>query len=173
MKRGMQKKKKKPLLISMKMNKLVVSQRIAGIHARKPFGHIKGGPDLFRREQLVERMKGIEQAEVPFDIVYGKLSSNVESIYAMARQLKPECIYIDGAYLLSHPKERDRYIRVAENATLIKKELASLCPVVCSWQLSREAAKKKVKDVGLEDIGYSDAIGQLSSLVLSLSKENS
>jgi hypothetical protein len=44
---------------------------------------------------------------------------------------------------------------------------------VCSWQFSRAAVsgKKKGKDsadVGLEDIGYSDAIGQLSSVVLGL-----
>jgi len=44
--------------------------------------------------------------------------------------------------------------------------------VVCSWQFNRDAAKKFKKKGGdtpdLEDIGYSDAIGQHSSIVLGL-----
>jgi replicative DNA helicase len=50
-------------------------------------------------------------------------------------------------------------------------------PVVVSYQLNRDAAKKikkqKSDEVDLEDIGYSDAIGQLSSIVLALLEEES
>ena len=116
----------------------------------------------------------LQSEEVPFWILDGNLSNSVEDIYGHARQLNPDCIYIDGAYLLTHPKERDRFRRVAENTDLIKRELASLCPVECSWQLNREAAKKKkTEDVGLSEIGYSDAIGQISSVVLGLFQEES
>jgi hypothetical protein len=96
----------------------------------------------------------------------------------LARQLAPEAIYVDGGYLLKHPRERDRYKRVAENADLIKQSLSDLAPVACSWQFARAAAKKSKKsklgdEVGLEDIGYTDAIGQASSLVLGLFEEDS
>jgi hypothetical protein len=81
------------------------------------------------------------------------------------------------AYLLKHPRERDRYKRVAENADLIKQHLSDLAPTVCSWQFSREAAKKSkskgTEHVGLEHIGYSDVIAQVSSLVLGLFEEES
>jgi hypothetical protein len=44
----------------------------------------------------------------------------------------------------------------------------------CSWQLNREATKKKKnEEVGLSEIGYSDAIGQISSVVLGLFQEES
>jgi len=46
----------------------------------------------------------------------------------------------------------------------------------CSWQFNREATKKAKKGGGdhgdLEDIGYSDAIGQISSIALSLFQED-
>lgn len=59
--------------------------------------------------------------------------------------------------------ERDRFRRVAENADLIKQELASIAPTVVSWQFARSASKKNAKkgeEVTMDDIGYTDAIGQ-------------
>ena len=44
-------------------------------------------------------------------------------------------------------------------------------PVVISYQFNRQAVKDKKKgasEAGLEDIAYTDAIGQLSSIVLGL-----
>jgi hypothetical protein len=67
---------------------------------------------------------------------------------------------------------------VAENCELLKEEIAGNLgiPVAASWQFSREAAKKmgskKGGAVGLEDIGYTDAIGQISSIVLGLLEED-
>jgi len=103
-------------------------------------------------------------------VVDGNLASSVADIRAKALQYKPSAIFIDGAYLLKHQFEKDRYRRVAENADLIKKELAPLAPVIASWQFSRDAKKNKQPGhkPGLEDIGYSDAIAQISSVVLGL-----
>ena len=72
------------------------------------------------------------------------------------------------------PKARDRYVRVAENMDLLKKNIASIAPTVCSWQFAKTATKKKKdEDPDLEDIGYSDAIPQHSSLVLGLFEADS
>ena len=90
--------------------------------------------------------------------------------------MKPGAIFIDGAYLTKHPTEKDRYRRVAENAELMKSELASLAPTVASWQFAKTAAKKdkkKGEKVTGDDIGYSDAIFQVSSLILGLFEEDS
>ena len=49
-----------------------------------------------------------------------------------------------------------------------------LAPTVASWQFARSAAKKKKGEkITGEDIGYTDAIFQVSSLVLGLSEEDS
>ena len=75
---------------------------------------------------------------------------------------------IDGAYLLRHRNVRlDRFTRAAENVELIKRNCTDLeMMAFCSWQFNREASKKQKKGKGeegdLEDIGYSDAIGQIS-----------
>jgi hypothetical protein len=52
----------------------------------------------------------------------------------------------------------------------IKQHLAEglNIPVVQSFQFNREASKKNMGEVGLENIAGSDAIGQLSSVVLGL-----
>jgi hypothetical protein len=91
---------------------------------------------------------------------------------------------IDGAYLLSHEdKKLNKYQRVDANCEAMKRELAARCkiPVVASFQFNRVAAKKISKNeekktdvelqVGLEDIAHSDAIGQISSIVLGFFEE--
>ena len=103
----------------------------------------------------------------------------------MAVQLKCDQVYIDGAYLLKHPnKKLDRYTKVAENVELIKQRTSDLeIPTVASYQFARTAKKQNkssfkgataVQDeAGLEDIAFSDAIGQISSIVLGLFQEES
>jgi len=92
-----------------------------------------------------------------------------------------ECpvIFIDGAYLLRHRNIRlDRFTRAAENVELIKRHCTDQeMMAFCSWQFNREASKKQKKsgsDHGdLEDVGYTDAIGQISSIVVALFQEDS
>jgi hypothetical protein len=79
---------------------------------------------------------------------------------------------------MKHPTVKDRYQRVAENAELIKSELCEVAPTSVSWQFARSKDKKKLKQgetqkKDLEDIGYTDAIGQVSSLVLGLLQNES
>jgi replicative DNA helicase len=165
-----------PLFVSMEMAARLVATRIAAMHAHKPFDLIKGGmlPNMPMDDeaQLWVMLEKLKHAEVPFHLVDGNLTAMVSDIFMLARQLKPSIIFIDGAYLLGHPSERDRYRKVAENCDLLKKTLATELdvPVVCSWQFNKDAAKKKKngETPGLEDIGYSDAIGQHSSVVMGL-----
>jgi hypothetical protein len=85
-------------------------------------------------------------------------------------------VIIDGAYLLTHPTERDRFKRVAENASLIKQQICDLAPTICSWQFARPSKTQKgekKKQLTGDDIGYSDAILQLSSLALGIMQEES
>ena len=110
----------------------------------------------------------------PFWVVDGNLKATVSDVQALALQLKPGAIVLDGAYLMKHPTEKDRYRRVAENMDMIKMDLAPIAPTVCSWQFNRDAKKlKQGEEPTLDHIGYSDTIGQHSSLVLGLFEEDS
>jgi hypothetical protein len=81
---------------------------------------------------------------------------------------------IDGAYLLRHKNATlDRFSRTAENIELVKRLTSSHgAATFASWQFNRDASKKfnqkNKADVGIDDIGYSDAIGQISSVVLAV-----
>jgi replicative DNA helicase len=172
------KQKRRVLFVTMEMKPIHIEQRLAALEASIPMTWLKNGVlttnSLNKLKGGLTEIKGFEE---PFWIVDGNFTATVDDVWAAARQLKPDAIYIDGAYLLKHPKERDRYKRVAENADLIKQQLSDLAPTICSWQFSRDAAKKsKTKGtghVGLEHIGYSDVIAQVSSLVLGLFEEES
>lgn len=100
----------------------------------------------------------------------------------LAATLNVDAVYIDGAYLLqsSTNKRLSPFERVSTVAHIIKKSTTELdIPSVCSWQFNRDAVGKKkgkgagVEVAGLENIGMSDAIGQLSSIVISMMQEES
>ena len=78
----------------------------------------------------------------------------------MCRQLQPDVVYIDGAYML-RPGIQDRYVpryeRINQNSEDIKilAEEMSI-PVVQTFQFNRGMTKKKdTNDVDLEDIAGS------------------
>lgn len=165
------------LFVSMEMGVLPISQRLAAMKAHAPAAGLKKGALSSKMLKAVkDGLTEIKGYPHPFYVVDGNLAATVEDLWMLARQLKPAAIFIDGAYLVKHPTERDRFRRVAENADLIKQELAALAPTVCSWQFARTANKKNKKKgekVDLDDIGYTDAIGQVSSLVMGLFEEES
>jgi len=161
------------LFVSMEMGVLPVEQRLVSMFTHLNVGDIKTGSlDSLELRTLQSGLMQLQGAKAPFYVVDGNLSATVDELELLVRHLKPDALFIDGAYLLKHPTERDRYKRVAENADLLKQRIASeFCPVVCSWQFKRAETKKKaasVDDVTLDDIAYADAIGQVSSLVLGL-----
>lgn len=165
------------MFVSMEMGALPINQRLASIFTHLPAGQIKHAALSSTKLQTFKKgLNEIKGFPHPFYVVDGNLAATVEELWMLARQLKPAAIFIDGGYLIKHPTERDRFRRVAENADLIKSELAALAPVVVSWQFAKSASqknKKKGEKVTYDDIGYSDAIAQVSSLVLGLFEEES
>jgi len=167
------------MLVTMEMSHLLVEQRLAAMEVGVPPYRLKrAGLSKAHRERLKEGLTKVRDAPNAFWVVDGNMAATVDDVWTLMRSMKPDVVYIDGAYLLKHPTERDRYKRVAENSDLIKQKLSAEAPVVASWQFSREAArklkkKKKGDEVGLEDIGYADSIAQVSSVVLGMFEEES
>lgn len=173
--------KKPVMMVSMEMNILAISQRLVSMHSRLPLTHLKKA-QLSTKDykSLITQLTGLKSYDAPLWLVDGNMSASVDDIWKLCQQLKPEFLVIDGAYLLKHPNARlSNFERVAETTRDIKHTLCSdlNIPVLCSWQFNREATKKMKKskkvDVGLEDIGYTDVIGQISSLVLGLLEDES
>ena len=163
------------MFVSMEMNPLPIQQRLAAMHSHIPLTQLNHAElSTFGLKKLKQGLTEIKGYFSPFWIVDGNLASTVEDIWMLARQLKPDAIFIDGGYLVKHPSERDRYRRVAENADLMKQELASLAPTTVSWQFAKSASKKKKGEkVTGDDVGYSDAIYQVSSILMGLFQPDS
>lgn len=167
---------KRVLLVSMEMAPLPIIQRVSAMYSSTSITQLKlSGFSTNSYKKFKDSVFQMPLEVGKFYVVDGNLAADVEDIYLLAAQLHADAVYIDGAYLLKHPNKRlDRYTKVAENIELQKKMTTSLgIPTFPSYQLSREASKKKSgkQEVGLEDIGYSDAIGQIGSVVMGLFQE--
>lgn len=167
------------LFVSMEMTTLPITQRITAMYAKQNVHQLKiGGYSKQTLQKFYQSMKALVLEKSNFYVIDGNLAANVEEIFSLSETLGCQVILIDGAYLLRHKNSRlDRFTRAAENVELIKRFSTDTEKMTfCSWQFNREASKKHKKGAekaDLEDIGYSDAIGQISSIVLSLYQEES
>ena len=159
-----------PLFVSMEMNKSVIQRRMASVDAKVPLNQItKAMMTTARRDALMAVLEANRDMH-PFHILDGALSSRVSDIRRHCMRLKPGVLFVDGAYLVraSSWKPGSRWEAVTDNAEEFKRDIAEALgiPVVLSYQFNREAEKSK--SPGLQHIAGSDAVGQLSSVVLSL-----
>jgi replicative DNA helicase len=167
------------LIASMEMQPLPMAQRITAITTSTPIGQQKmSGFSSATLKKFYDGLKELKTEKAKMYIVDGNLAASVEDIFLLADMLKCRVVYVDGAYLLRHKNTRlDRFTRAAENVELIKRYTSDLnMSAFCSWQFNRVASQKQKKGTeqgDLEDIGYSDAIGQISSIVLGLFQEDS
>ena len=170
--------KKMPLFVSMEMEPILIMERLAAMVAKVPMSDLKHAqlesyaPGI-GLDKLRNTLLSLKENQTPFPIISGNLSTTVDELQMLVKQFKPDVVFVDGAYLLGHPDKRmNRYQRVAENCEMLKKNIATACgvPVVASWQFAKTAStkNKKTEEVGLEDIGYSDVIAQISTVVLGL-----
>lgn len=124
------------------------------------------------KKQLSDDLLKLQEAESSFYILDTNIAGKVADIKLICSQLKPDAVFVDGAYLLIADSRYGKYEKVGEVCRELKR-LATDCniPVIASWQLNRES--KKAKSLGIEHIAGSDEIGQLSSVVLGLLEEDS
>lgn len=172
--------RKVPLVISMEMKPEKIFERLSAMYLNTPINWLKTGgfPTLHTnpKKKFSKALKELENDEVPFYVVDGNLTATVDDISALCHQLKPDVVFVDGAYLLQIEGRYSKFEKIGEIARGLKQRIASdhNIPCIASWQFNRESAKvKKTDKVGLEHIAGSDEIGQLSSIVLGLFQEDS
>ncbi len=162
--------------ITLEMPAKQIIERQIGIVTETDYGPIKSKIPMVpeKHDQVEKWIAGLEDEVVPFYTIDSRMAATVPDIEMYCQAIDANVIYIDGAYLLRHANASlNRYQRVAENMDMLKDMAMRLnVPVICSWQFNRDAAKKFKKKAeaspDLEDIGYSDAIAQHSSIVLGL-----
>lgn len=165
---------KVPLFISMEMKTTLIAQRIAALTTKTSATELKMAMVADKKYRNMLKQLYAMKKQQDFWIADGALSATTNDLLILCQQLHPDVLFIDGAYLLQHENLRlPRWEKVSTNAEAIKSNIAEAMniPVVVSYQLNRETTKKKISDVGVENIAYSDSIGQLSSVVLGLFEE--
>ena len=159
------------LFVSMEMQATPIVQRVAAMATGTSIGELqKGQVSSKQMAKTYQGLNALSQMGEDMWVADGRLSLTVEDVLILCQQLQPDVVYIDGAYLLRHPNNRlQRHDRINSNCEDVKMLLAEGLdiPAVQTFQFNRGMTKKKeVEQVDLEDIAGSDAIGQLSSLVL-------
>lgn len=172
------KKGKRVLVVSMEMAPLPVVQRLTSMYAGTNISQLKvGGYSTHTYKKFTSSLFQMAKADNGFFIVDGNLAASVEDIYVLAQQMKCDQVYIDGAYLLRHAnKKLDRFTRIAENIELIKRDTSeSEVPTIASYQFNRSASKDKKKGEHgtMDDVYGSDAISQISTIMMGLFAEES
>lgn len=170
---------KVPLIVTPEMKPMKLMERLTAMYTHSeltPIANAEMSPQHFQKK-ILSKMDGLKSGKFPFWIIDGAACQTIEDLYLLARQLKPDVIYYDGAYLMKHKNKRlDKWARIADSAAGLKDVASSLdIPVVASYQFSKNTKKKKEKDASalptLDDIYGSDEIAQLSSIILGLLDE--
>jgi replicative DNA helicase len=165
------------LFVSMEMKVTPIAQRLAAMYTNTAISELKTGQVATKKyDKMQSWLKGMSDVGEGLWVADGALSAKVADVQMLCAQLQPDVLFIDGAYLLRCENPRlQRHDRINTNVEDIKMMLAEQLniPVVQSFQFNREMVGKSVEDVDLAHIAGSDAIGQLSSVVLGLFEEDS
>jgi replicative DNA helicase len=163
-----------PLVISMEMTPMKIMQRAITMLTHKSITQLKHGKLSSQSQKNMMNYLADMKEQPPYYVVDGNLSATVNDIIVLCKELQPDVVFIDGAYMLrSTNKNAQRWDRQTETAERIKGEIAGELglPTMISYQFNRTSVKeKKAGPIGVEGIAYTDAIGQLSSIVLGLFK---
>jgi len=129
------------------------------------------------QKKFLASLSKLKQGEYPpFFVIDGNFTTKIQEIASLARQLKPDAVFVDGAYLVQSDHGYSKHERIGYVCNALKRDVATKLdiPVTASWQFSRESTKVKKGDkIGTEHIGDSDEIGRASSAVLGLFQEES
>lgn len=158
------------LFVTMEMTGPQIARRFVGLDAGV-------NPDFVRRGQLsmhgmeavVESVQRVQNGP-PFRLMTGSFDKSVPMVDAAIQEFAPDIVFIDASYLMA-PAVKTSRMAAHELIANVGKEVKEMAlarrkPVVQSVQFNREAAKAKKR--GTEHIGGSDAVSQISTIIIGI-----
>lgn len=164
------------LFVTMEMTAKQIARRFVGLN-------IGLNPNMIRQGQISNWKRDIFYNQVtdlrhgnPFHILAGSFDKSVAVVDAAVQEFTPDIIYIDASYLLD-PSGAKGQRRSFELLGDVAKEIKQMAMsrnrgVFQTVQFNREATGKK-KKLGTEHIGGTDAVGQITSVGMSISPGDS
>lgn len=166
------KDKKQPLYFTPEMSVLQCGRRLLALETSVPASLVKlGRISHYGRQNIMAKLETLfAEYDHRFDLMQGSLSTSVEDLILRVRDIRPDVLYVDGAYLLRTKRRfQSKWERVAEVAEILKGiSLEFDIPVISVYQFNRTGKK----NAGIGSIAFSDVIGQLASIVLSIQDDD-
>lgn len=159
------------LVVTTEMGTEAIARRFASIDLGINPTYLKRNTISTYTERRIGQMFREMQSADRLRIFSVGMNSKVSAIAALCYEYRPSIVYIDGVYLLQ-PSNAGRQSSRTERITYVFDELKALnlemnVPFVVTTQFNR-AAGKGGKEGSLETIGYTDAIGTHSSVIVAL-----
>lgn len=163
-----------PAVVPLEMSVFQTGRRILALRSRLSAKMIRLGQlSTLARDRLgsvVDELREIDDR--PFHLLHGSLRSTADDLALKCQELKPDILYVDGAYLLKTKSFThslwERIAGAAESLKMVAKDFD--IPIVSTYQFNRRGRSRKGGgDLG--DIGGSAAIEQLASIVCAMFDE--
>lgn len=162
----------RPLFISLEMDPKQIRKRFFAMVAGLSYSDFRMGRlgDL-QEPKIAEAVEFIKSQDRPIHVIGADLIERVNDIDAYIDGLNPSVLYVDGFYLLEEDKKADMWAATTKIIRKLKRvAFRRGIPIVLTSQFNRGAAKKGGQG-DVEDIGFTDAIGQTSDVVISLVRD--
>jgi replicative DNA helicase len=158
---------KSPLFITTEMSPTRCVKRLLALRNKIPYNAIKNGRLIWHmgRQKIMADYRTLLDSKVPFLMMKSSLSTTLEDIIIYVKEIRPDCVYVDGAYLLRSDESRklSSYERVSHGANVLKMLAQEAeIPVIATYQTKRHTSG------GLDDVYMSDIIAQNSSLMIGI-----
>lgn len=171
---------KRILIYTKEMTADNIFKRIAAVMAKVRYHELRMArlsPEEKAAMDAVWRMIYMMRATQPLICLSGQdtgeKGDTVPWLRSKIEQYKPDMVFIDGMYLMSdargNPRQKDHERVQHISRDLRQMNLETKLPLVCTLQANRDAAKNK--EANLEDIAFSDAIGQDATLAIRVINE--
>lgn len=161
-----------PMVVTMEMSAKQLARRQIGLLEQVSVTQIRLGRLSHWGEQKLRSgivaLENSHNAGHPFYVLQGNLTTTVEDVGNYAKEMRPDALYVDGAYLLmSNLKFGSKWERISHTAEYLKSLALTLnIPVIATYQFNRKGGGS------LANIGGADSIGQLASIVIGIETES-
>jgi replicative DNA helicase len=163
------------LFVTMEMTAQQITRRFLGLDAGINPNYLRRGQLSRHAESAIYERAESFQSGAPFHLVSGSFEKSVPMVDAAVQEFAPDVVFIDASYLMSPSGPRGKSAQW-ELLTRVGTEIKAMAmarqkPIVQSVQFNREA--KKTRNVGVEHVGGSDVVGQISSIAIGVQEGDS
>lgn len=157
-----------PLIITTEQTHIQLTERIAcmraGINARHATLGRMSDRDAKKVQAVIMETAKLREKQ-PFHIYKAGFRTYVRDISILIKELRPTCVYCDGAYLLRSSSRSQKTNERVSNSAEDLKSLArdAEVPIFATYQFNREGS-------GKGHIYQSDAVEQLASVLFGLTE---